>query len=509
MFYVPLYIEALRSRPRLVFWLATLAQAALWVAVPTLFYAGPPGDLAHVLAVAHELPLRPDIGPPLAYWLAEIAFRTAGLFGIYLLAQVCVVVAFWCVFALGRALVGPTHAVMAVLLMVGIFTFAVPTPDFGPPTLAMPFWAATVLFYWRAVGEGRRPYWYAFAVAAAGLLIATAYALIFLAVLILATIASRRGRIAAQTFEAWIAWAAVAGMVFVHFESLNRAGVTPAPVLDRLRLAAAAAGNTVAWFELIGALILAHAGLIVLVALAFGWPRTSSTPAPTITRAPTTPFAESFVNVFAFAPVLLTTIVTVLAGFRLPIADAAPLLLLSGLAVVVFAGDAIELHHQRILGQAWLGLLVAPAVLVPIVLATLPWVSGTELKVAQPARAMGQFFAESFARRTGRPLAIVGGDPRIAEVIAVGAPGRPNVYFDINPAPGSRINADAIRDKGAVIVWPAADTNPTPPPEIKARFPDLVPEVPHTFAWPVRGRLPPLLVGWGVIRPADTAGAAH
>ena len=39
MFYVPLYVEALRSRPRLVFWLAVLAQAALWVAVPTLFYA--------------------------------------------------------------------------------------------------------------------------------------------------------------------------------------------------------------------------------------------------------------------------------------------------------------------------------------------------------------------------------------------------------------------------------------------------------------------------------------
>jgi len=511
MFYVPLYIEALRSRPRLVFWLAALAQAALWVAVPTLFYAGPPGDLATLLAVAHELPLRPDIGPPLAYWLAEITFRTAGPFGIYLIAQVCVVAAFWCVFALGRALVGPTHAVMAVLLMVGIFTFAVPTPDFGPPILAMPFWAATVLFYWRAVGETRRPYWYAFAVAAAGLLIATAYALVFVAVLILFTVASGRGRAAAQTFEAWIAWAAVAGMVLVHFESLNRAGVTLAPVLDRLRLAAAAAGNTAAWFELIGALILAHAGLIVLVALAFGWPRTSSTPtpAPVITRPPATPFAESFAKVFTFGPVLLTTVVAVLAGFRLPIADAAPLLLLSGLAVVVFAGNAIELHHQRILGQAWLGLLVAPAVLVPIVIAILPWVAGTELKVAQPARAMGQFFAESFARRTGRPLAIVGGDPHIAELIAVGAPGRPNVYFDIDPAPGSRINADAIREKGAVIVWPAADTNPAPPPEIKAHFPDLVPEVPHTFARPVRGRLPPLLVGWGVIRPADAASAAH
>jgi hypothetical protein len=54
-----------------------------------------------------------------------------------------------------------------------------------------------------------------------------------------------------------------------------------------------------------------------------------------------------------------------------------------------------------------------------------------------------------------------------------------------------------------VIVWPTLDTNPAPPPDIKAHFPDLIPEVPRTFARPVRGRLPPLLIGWGVIRPAS------
>jgi hypothetical protein len=509
MFYVPLYVEALRARPRLVFWLAVLAQALLWVVVPTVFYGAPPGDLAHLLAVAHDPPLRPDVGPPLAYWLADVAFRNAGMFGIYLLSQVCVVAAFWCVFALARAMVGPTHAVIAVLLMAGIFTFGVPTPEFGPAILAMPFWAASVLSYWRAVVEKRRAYWYAFAAAAAGLLIATAYALIFVALLILFTAASRRGRAAAQTFEAWIAWAVVAGMVYVHFEFLERAGFALKPTVDRLRIAGAAAGNTEAWFQLVGALVLAHAGLIVLVALAFGWPRTSATSAPAITRPPVTPLTLSFVKVFGFGPVLLTTIVAVLADFHLPTVDAAPLLMLSGLAVVVFAGNTIELHHQRILAMAWAGLLVAPALLVPVAVVVLPWATGTDLKVAQPATAMGKFFAESFTRRTGRPLAIVGGDQRIAELVAIGAPSQPNVYFDANPAPGSRITADAVRANGAVIVWPAADTNPAPPPEIRARFPDLVPEVPHAFARPVRGRLPPLLIGWGVIRPADASGATH
>src|SRR5262249_56864016 len=134
---------------------------------------------------------------------------------------------------------------------------------------------------------------------------------------------------------------------------------------------------------------------------------------------------------------------------------------------------------------------------------------GAEWKAARPAPAMGTFFGESCARRTGGPLTSVGGDQYIAELVAVGAPNWPNVYFDTHLTPGSRINADAIRANGAVIVWQSADTNPAPPSDIKARFPDLVPEVPHAFARQVRGRLPPLIIGWSVIRPADASGAAH
>jgi hypothetical protein len=120
---------------------------------------------------------------------------------------------------------------------------------------------------------------------------------------------------------------------------------------------------------------------------------------------------------------------------------------------------------------------------------------------------MGRFFADSFERRTGRPLAVVTGDVGTATLIALAAPSRPSVYFDADPARSPWVTPDDIRNKGAVVVWLTADTTPTPPPEIKARFPDLVPEVPRTFPRPVQGRLPPLRVGWGVIRPGSVAAA--
>ena len=79
-------------------------QAVLWTLVPALFYSAPPGQLPVVLAIGHEFQLGTEFGPPLAFWLAEIAFRGAGMFGVYLLSQVCIVVDL-----LGGAVARPRH----------------------------------------------------------------------------------------------------------------------------------------------------------------------------------------------------------------------------------------------------------------------------------------------------------------------------------------------------------------------------------------------------------------
>jgi hypothetical protein len=38
--------------------------------------------------------------------------------------------------------------------------------------------------------------------------------------------------------------------------------------------------------------------------------------------------------------------------------------------------------------------------------------------------------------------------------------------------------------------------------DLKAIFPEIVPELPRAFAWPVQGLLPLKRVGWAVLRPA-------
>jgi len=507
MFHVPLYVEGLRSRPLLVLWLAMLAQAALWILVPLLFYSAPPGDLPQVLAIGHEFPRSAAIGPPLAYWVAEVAYRAAGLFGVYVLSQICVICAYWCVFALGRAIVGATAAAMAVLLMAGIVAFTVPTPDFNPAILAAALWAAVLLNYWHAVMEQQRASWYALGVAAALLLLTSELALILIALLALFTATTATGRAALGSREGRIVTALLGLVLLLHLFWLADAGEGLALTLGRLRGAAAAAENTVEWLRLLAVVLLAHAGLAVIVLVAKGWPRSEAVAPTVVAHGPLDPLAVSYVKLFALVPALLATIFAVLAGYRLPIAAEAPLLLLSGLAVVVAAGERIELHHQGMLGLVWAGLLAVPAILVPIAILVLPWTGTVDLNVARPAAAMGRFFAETYERRTGHRLAIVSGDASTAALIALTAPGRPSVYFDADPARSPSITGEAIRQRGAVVVWPAAETTPEPPLAVRTHFPDLVAEVPQTFERPVRGRLPPLRIGWGMVRPASAPAA--
>ena len=507
MFFVPLYLELLRSRPQLLFWFAALAQAFIWLVVPALFYFAPPGDLAQLLAIGHEFRLASGVGPPLAYWLGEIAFRLAGLFGVYLLSQVCVVVTYWCVFALGRALFGPAHAVVAVLLMIGIAILTVPTPDFGPAILTMALWAVTLLHYWQALVQGNKRSWYVAGAAAALIFLTNDAALILLGTLAAFTVLTERGRAALQSTEPWIVAVALAFFLFLNLLWLEGIADGPVRILQTLRRAASAGDNTAAWLRILIALALAHAGLVILVVLAVGWPRSRAAPTPPLQRQPVEAFAKTFVTVLAVMPALLATVIAVMIGRPAPIGGTAPLVVLSGLAVVMAAGDSIALHHQRVLGFAWSGLLLVPAAFVPLLILLLPWAAAMDLKVAQPARAMGRFFAESFERRTGQPLAIVTGDAHTAALIALAAPSRPSVLFDAEPERSPWVTTEDIRAKGAIVVWLAADTTPTPPPDIKAYFPDIVPEVPRAFDRPVQGRMPPLRIGWAVIRPGSMAAA--
>jgi hypothetical protein len=374
----------------------------------------------------------------------------------------------------------------------------VPSPDFGPAVLAAPLWALGLLFYWRAVGEGRRGYWFLLALDLGLLLLANYVGVILLVLMIVFTAASARGRSAAQRPEPWIAVLLLCIVVFPHVIWF-RSGRSL--ILEGIDESFAATGRLSPALWLIFALLLTHLGLALLVALTSGWPRHPRERAPEIDRNPVDPFARTFVFVFALAPALMAVIIAFASGRLGPLGSLAPLVVLSGLAVIVAAGDKILLYRERLVSSAWLGLLVAPPVLVALSIAIFPWAFGSDLKIAQPANAEGRFYADIFQRRTGKPLAYLSGDPRVAPLVALAAPSRPHLYFAWAPERSPWVSLTEMRTQGGILVWPASDNSGTAPETLKVQFPEMVPEVPRSFPRAVQGMLPLIRIGWSMQRP--------
>ena len=504
MLTVSLLIEILRTKPRLMFWLVVLTQALLWLLVPALFYSAPPGDVAEVLAIGREMSFSSASGSPLAYWLADIALRATGghMIGVYLLSQICIVTTYWAVFQLGRSMIGDRQAVLAILLMVGISVFTVASPAFGPDILMMPLWALALLFLWRAAGEAQQFYWFALAAIFALMLLTSPLALLLLPLVVLFLVISERGRLAILNIPALAAAGIVVVAMGLLFFLMKRQGVTLTAHLPRLRNPAPFDQHMIGWVRLLALIVVAHAGAGILIALASNVLRTGKTQAAAITGPAIDPFARMTIYFFALAPLLAVMIVAAISG-KSSFSGIPPLLVLSGLAVVVAAGDVILVHHQRILSIAWFNLLLAPPVLTAAGVLLLPMLFAADLKVAQPADSIAQYFTDSFERRTGQKLDIVGGDRRLAAVIALASPSRPRVLREASgPQLATRKDAD---EKGAIIVWRATDNAGTPPADIRAQFPNIVAEVPRAFERAVHGRAPMLRVGWGMIRPQTAA----
>lgn len=469
MRFTSLVIELIRARPRLIVWIAVLLQAAMWLFVALVFYRSPPGSLATLLAFGREYQVGTDLGPPLPVWLADIAYRAAGghLFGVYVLAELCGIATLITLYHLSRAVVGPQQAVLAVLLTMTLLAFSSPTLDFGPLVLARPLWALLLLHSWQIIGQRRGNAWFAWSIEAGLLLLTTPAAIFLLLLIVVFALATADGRRTLRAFDPLFALVVVAVLALPYAVWLTRAEALVLPALPEVAQLNARALHA-AW--LLGGLLLGAAAIPALTVLNTGLFVPKSEEAPIIYRPPVEPLARNFVYFFALAPALGAVLISGLLGLDAVVGGAGVVLVLSGLAVVVGAGDLIAMRRARMLRMVWAAAVVAPAIGVVLAVLLLPWTGANEIATSMPARAISDFFDESFARRTNHRLRAVAGETQLASLITLHS-GRPHLFIDAEPARTPWINQAKFSETGGVVVWRASDTAGTPPPDTSRAFP--------------------------------------
>src|SRR6202045_3244643 len=269
--------------------------------------------------------------PRLVVWLADIAFRLAGnhMFGVYLLAQLCGVAMFWALYLLARAVIGGQQAVLAVLLTMTVSAFSWPSLEFGPLVLSRPLWALLLLHSWRLIGQNRRNAWFAWSIEAGLLLLTTAAAPGLLLLVIGFALATARGRRTLMSFDPLFALLVIVVLALPYLIWLIRADALALPPWPEV---AELSGRARHWAGLLGGLLLAMSGIVVLVALNSGWFSRNPEDAPIIYRRPVDPLGRDFVYFFAIGPALAGSLISGLFNLDRVVGGVGIALLMSGLA---------------------------------------------------------------------------------------------------------------------------------------------------------------------------------
>jgi hypothetical protein len=398
---------------------------------------------------------------------------------------------------LARAIVGGQQAVLAVLLTMTVTAFGSPGVEFGPLVLARPLWALLLLHSWQLIGQGRRNAWFAWSIEAGLLLLTTSTAIGLLLLITGFALATERGRRTLMSFDPLYALLVIAVLALPYVIWLIRANPFASPSWPAI---ADLGDRAMHLLELLGGLLFAISGIVLLVVLNSGWFARKPEDAPIIYRPPVDPLARDFVYFFAIGPALAGSLIAGLFNLDRIVGGAGIALLMSGLAAIVATGDLVHLRRQRVLRLVWAAAVVAPALAVTLSALILPWTGSNEVTTALPATAIAHFFGDSFERRTNQKLRAVAGDAQLATLITLDT-GRPHLLLDATPERTPWLNPAKFNQSGGVVVWRASDTVGTPPADIAQRFPGLVPEVPRAFEWPVTGRQPLLRIGWAIVRP--------
>src|ERR1700746_1284626 len=184
-----------------------------------------------MIAFGREYQVGTDLGPPLAFWLADIAYRAAGnhMFGVYLLAQLCSIATFWVLYSLARSIVGGQQAVLVVLLTMTAPAFASPSLEFGPLVAARPLWALLLFHSWQIIGQNRRNVWFAWSIEAGLLLLTTSAAFGLLLLIAGFALASPEGRRTLRSFDPLFALLVIAVLALPYLVWLIRANEVSLP----------------------------------------------------------------------------------------------------------------------------------------------------------------------------------------------------------------------------------------------------------------------------------------
>jgi 4-amino-4-deoxy-L-arabinose transferase-like glycosyltransferase len=491
-------VAAVESSPGRAFGVFALLHAVLWTLLPALLCRNLPLDVIEAIAYGQEWQIGYWKHPPLPWWLVDLVRDLGGprIWPLFLLGQLAVLVCFWAVWRLGRRLLSPVEALVAVVLLDGCVVFTIPTMEFNHNIVQLPIWGLAGWSLHRALVDRRPLDWIL-----VGLWLALAfyakYAAITLVVpLLLFALLDPDARRCWRTPGPYLAAGVFFAVLGPHLAWLVRIGFSPitfasgrAEKAEGLLHLAVMAGDTV-----VSALSLVAPVVLLFAALVGG--RLRAPAGPPLADA----FARRYLVVLALGPFATAVVTSVVMGRGSHTRWASPFWCFVGLLLVALWRPRIDAAALRRLAIAWGALTV---VLMGVQTATqLFHVGGGERWATQfPGDRFAAIVTETWRRETGDRLAYVVGDFWLSGNVIFFSPDSPRLFHNANLRYSPWIDVADVRRRGAVLVWPTSRDREMPA-SMREMFPAAEDRPPLLIrASTLRGERE-WRIGWALLRPA-------
>ena len=488
----------LTLRPAQQLYLLILSQVFFWTLIPYLSNQTLPLDVIREgLSWGQEWQAGYHKHPPFVSWITNIFYEAFGDLGPYFLSQASIGLTYYFSFRTSRFYLCEQHSFLATLMLLGVYYFSWPSPEFNHNVAQMPIWASLIFLFHRVIFYDDRKAWL-FIGAVIGLGALIKYSVFILPFLMLAYLfASHKLLHTFRTPEVYVGSLVALFIVYPHALWLHENNFITFGYLNERANGSGDKNVFVGGVKFLMAQLADHLPMMIGLAV-------TGVLKLKYWSLPEKGFKEIRVlMLFGVGPALLTVLISVLSGMGLRDMWGAPMWSLSGTLVMVFISKNIDDgHFCKILFCFW-SLFLIVACLHGLSNKYGSLVTGKLKRTDWPATTIATKFSNNWVTKTGCPLRIVAGENWLAGLVSAKAPRRPSVWINADFQLAPWITEDQVRSEGALFLWLPDDKDQHRLLERAAQFGLINREEPEHFEWPINYKRETIKINWAYISPQN------
>lgn len=479
------------------FYVFIFTHLFVWTLLPTLLRYTLPLDAVEGTTWGQHFCLGYDKNPFLNAWLTELAVQLGGksAWMVYGLGQLCVVTTFWAVWKLGKQLLHPAYALIAVMLLEGITSYNIDSIDFNDNVLQLALWALIILSFYLAVHYKRTVYWILVGLFSGLALMAKYFVAILFIFILLFPIISPQARKSLSCRKLLLAFLVFLLVILPHTIWLTfHHFITAKYALFRTY-------TSITWinhFKFVWLFGTSYLFAFILPFLLFAtlWLGKKSKKEIIAEKKALSASDRQFLLWFGIGPFCLVLLLSLTTGMALHSGWGQPLTSLWGLILVAYIQPSLTKKNFYRFLAIFLGLFA-----IGIAGYTFVTLYHETDSANYPGPVIAKRITQIWHEQYHSPLHYIIGPRFTAGVASFYSLDRPSVYIDADAQASPWINERNLKEKGAMIIWDADNGSPLPP-EWKQRFLPLLNAHVETFPW-MRGKklAPPVKVGIALLPP--------